>query len=429
MNTQLPPTETLEKKKHFIGRLRAKGERTGDEPAYRRWLKKVEHLNKKISYHALGWHLNHGRYVTRPLKPDEIKSILFLRPDAIGDMVVTSSLWRAIKKRNPNLVIGVAGSFRNVDSIRADTDITHIYSFDLADPKAIETELVNIRKEKYDVVVLCKLDQKARGAILARKCSKDAITMTITWDQRVPHHKLFTAISYLPKHMHNKVRMGERLMYMLEQTFDLGNMKDAERMPSIMIDPLVYDRTKATLDTLYHERKASRHIVINTQARNDFLEWGYENSLKLAKELTERFPDMLVLLTTTPIREHSLVEYLQTNSISDKILYFPTPDLHELFSLVRLSTIVITPDTSLVHIASAEGKPLLAFYPRFHSDWLPQGIASYVLMPKKDEPVSTIEYAVARDGALDLLDPLSDTCRNKRMRIFRRNESEEIIFP
>ncbi len=422
MSSQLPPTEIFEKKKEFIAELRKKGERTGKSKRSPQWLKKAEHYNKKFSYHLLGWLLNKGRYVKKPLKPTDIKSILFLRPDAIGDMIVTSPLWRMLKKRNPDLIIGVAGSFRNVDSIRADTDITHIYSFDLADKKATDAEIQNVRKVQYDVVVLCKLDQKARGAALARRCSKKAITATITWDDRIPHHKLFTAIVHLPKPLHNKIRMGERLVYMIEHLFDLDPVTDFERSPSLMIDPHVFDRTKNTINTLYSERKASKHIVFNTQARNDFLEWGYENTLKLAQDITERFPDMLVLLTTSPIREPDLLEWLSKHNANERIMYFPTPDLHELFSIVRLSTMVITPDTSLVHMASAEHKPLLSFYPRYHCDWLPQQIPSYVLLPREDEPVKTIEYQNALDATLDLMNPSSDTVVNRSMHITGRSE-------
>jgi ADP-heptose:LPS heptosyltransferase len=73
------------------------------------------------------------------------------------------------------------------------------------------------------------------------------------------------------------------------------------------------------------------------------------------------------------------------------VQYFPTSDIHELVALIRHCSLVITPDTSVAHIASAEHKPILGFYFGV-SEWLPFRSHSYIVMPPVGQPIATIPF-------------------------------------
>ena len=58
-----------------------------------------------------------------PVKGDiidiqSVKSVLFLRYDRIGDMIVTTPIFRSLKEINPRLTIGVFASEANAEIIR-----------------------------------------------------------------------------------------------------------------------------------------------------------------------------------------------------------------------------------------------------------------------------------------------------------------------
>ena len=82
--------------------------------------------------------------------------------------------------------------------------------------------------------------------------------------------------------------------------------------------------------------------------------------------------------------------------------YFPTTDVQYLFSLIRYSTLVITPDTGIAHLASAENKPILGFYPQAN-EWLPFNIPSYIILPKTGELISSIPLELAKNELRQLI--------------------------
>lgn len=412
MNNQDP--NILQKREQYVKKLRKRPERLGDVKWYRKLGRKIEKLNKQITYPIVGkWY--RIPYLKRKLDPKEIKSILFLRPDAIGDMIVSTPLWRIMKKRNPNIEIGVAGSFRNNDVLRADSDVDHIHSYDLDNKKELHIEMRKVRELDYNAVFLCKIDKKAYGAFLCSKSTKTGYTLGLSTDHDVRHDRLFSLAPFMP-HEVREGHMTDQLLYMLEHQFELGKVTDDERQPSIIIDPVVFEQTKQKVLDLLEVHNVSSMIVLNTQARNEFLEWGNSNSLELAERVIANFPDTLILLTSSPQREHTLTEYLKTTPHHRNIIYFPTYDLHEMFSVVRLSKMVITPDTSVVHMAAAERKPLISFFPR-PSQWAPYHIPSYMIYPVRDEPLSTIPVDVAYQGVLDLLNDSSETIQKQILRI------------
>ncbi|TNH00369.1 glycosyltransferase family 9 protein, partial [Pasteurellaceae bacterium Phil31] len=70
---------------------------------------------KKIKYQLRQWRIALGKWILDKTKsmPDniELKSVLFLRQDGkIGDYIVSSFVFRELKKYNPNLDIGVVCS-------------------------------------------------------------------------------------------------------------------------------------------------------------------------------------------------------------------------------------------------------------------------------------------------------------------------------
>ena len=92
---------------------------------------------------------------------------------------------------------------------------------------------------------------------------------------------------------------------------------------------------------------------------------------------------------------------LQKRQIA-RVSYFHTPEIQTMTALIRNSSLVITPDTSIVHLASAEAKPIIAFYLAV-SEWLPYKINSYIVLPRKGEAISTIPLDIVREAVNTML--------------------------
>ena len=93
-----------------------------NDPVIRRFADFLEKANKAFWYTVV-FPVLFRRPVaaTQPMQLPE--RILVIRSDAIGDMILTTPLFRALKTRNPSLKIWVAASAENAQVIAADPDI------------------------------------------------------------------------------------------------------------------------------------------------------------------------------------------------------------------------------------------------------------------------------------------------------------------
>ena len=62
-------------------------------------------------------------------------------------------------------------------------------------------------------------------------------------------------------------------------------------------------------------------------------------------------------------QDKKIINYILENTKSKKVKYLPAQNILETSEIVRNSDLIITPDTSVVHICSAFSKPVVAIYP------------------------------------------------------------------
>ncbi len=72
----------------------------GRAPLLKRLVRYVEKTNKLITLRLLGIYLRVHK-LPNPLSLDKVNSVLFIRYDALGDMIVTTPLWRILKRVKP----------------------------------------------------------------------------------------------------------------------------------------------------------------------------------------------------------------------------------------------------------------------------------------------------------------------------------------
>jgi ADP-heptose:LPS heptosyltransferase len=75
--------------------------------------------------------------------------------------------------------------------------------------------------------------------------------------------------------------------------------------------------------------------------------------------------------------------------------------LGELASLIKGTLLVISPDTSIVHFASAMQTPVLAIYAPVNAsqEWLPYEVPYGVIMAEGNQRISEIQPQILIDGA------------------------------
>ncbi len=383
----------------YVKKRRAEKEYHFGWPLRKRIIQKIERFNKALTLGLLG-KLMRTKKIKGKLPLSDIKKVLILRTDAIGDMVVTSPLWRILKQANPEIKIGIAGSFRNIDLLRCDPDVDLVFDLTKKDKQQLKAEYKRCREEQYDLVFCCTLHKRTKSAIMAWRCAPKAYRVTTVSTNPERHEEIFSKTIELPD-LEYLIPMPVQLQAMLEQSIDL-KVHDELRFLSLSICKENEQAIKQRANELLAITASSRFIVFNTESANTYREWGYENNYQLANRLTKYFPDLLVALSSSPNREKELTDYLASKENNKRIHYFPTKDLHELTALIRFSDLVITPDTSVIHLSSAERKPVIGFFLR-HNEWLPYRVPARIFIPKEKEPVTTILIEPVFQAAIELL--------------------------
>ena len=130
-------------------------------------------------------------------------------------------------------------------------------------------------------------------------------------------------------------------------------------------------------------------------------------------ELIRSFPDKTFIILSAPqdLEEKKALEQLHQNVLPSP----STRNLYEVGEIVKQLKILITPDTSLVHIASCSDTPLIALYRKRLADrtqFAPLSTLQHVIVsPTAD--VIDIEAAAISSAVQNMLNTLeaSKTCK------------------
>src|ERR1051326_8093150 len=92
---------------------------------------------------------------TRSSRTAARRRVLFLRPDRIGDMIVSTGVLHAISQSDPAIELDVRASPANAPVARGQPFIRDVIVFDRKRPWRGPAMLVRLRAAEYDAVVDC----------------------------------------------------------------------------------------------------------------------------------------------------------------------------------------------------------------------------------------------------------------------------------
>jgi ADP-heptose:LPS heptosyltransferase len=380
-----PSTDKLQKRVYRARRRHR--DHAFEPPFHKRLFRRIEEWNKRMTISAVGWLIS-PRKVSAPLDPLKLKKILFIRNDAIGDMAVSTACWRFLKNKYPHLVIGVIGSFRNLPVVAHDPDIDFRYECNTSTLKDVFMAVRKTREQEWDLVIPLIYNKKTRMAVLSKIFAPHAAASIVLFpnDPVWRYKKLFSIIVQSDFEPSRDIVM-DLMRSHFEGTFGL-NIPQSEWNISLYPDEDAIHNIRLQIQEQLREDKTKAYFHLNLEAKTAHKEFGFDNSLELSKFLVKMYPDHSVIWTISPNGISKAEEFL-TNAAVRKIHVQPTQNIHELIGIVRGASVVISPDTSVIHFASAEKRPLVGLYP-YHHEWRPFKIPNIVLHPIRGEPVSTI---------------------------------------
>ena len=280
------------------------------------------------------------------LKDNSIKSILFLRYDGkIGDMIVNSLMFREIKKVYPDIKIGVIARGAAIDIIRDNPNVDKIYEY-YKDRKKIKNLALKIKEEKYDLLIDFSEMLRVNQMMLINLCGA---RINIGLDRK--DWELFDLSIESGKDFKWTEHITNRyLAYLIK----IGLKKE-----SINISYDIYLKDEIKYEDFFNEIKESKKLILNPYGASKHKSFNIENLENIITYLKDK--DIAIILVYFGDKYKEL-EFLEKKY---KYVYIPKKieSILDTAILIKKSDYIISPDTSIVHIASAFNKKMITVYP------------------------------------------------------------------
>lgn len=277
------------------------------------------------------------------IEKNNIKSILFLRYDGkIGDMVINTLMFREIKKRYPNIKIGVVARNSNAEIIRNNSNVDNIYIYK-KNRKEIIKLAKQIAKDKYDLLIDFSEMLRINQMMLINKANA-RFNMGLNRED----WQLFNISYGFPKGNFHITKIYEKV---------LNNLGIVD--VNLNYDLQFSENDKKKVEGLLEIVDKKEIVVLNPFAASKHREISRENIKKII-EYTISKKNKVVFLIGEKSKEKEILEI--TEKYPNKVIYPALDTIMETAYLIKKSDLVITPDTSIVHIAAAFKKKLIAIY-------------------------------------------------------------------
>lgn len=287
--------------------------------------------------------IKEGIKVGNFIENNNIKKILFMRYDGkIGDMVINTLMFREIKKKYPHIEIGVVtkGGARII--IENNPNVDKVYEYQ-KDRKSIKKLASKITEEKYDLVIDFSEVLRVNQMMLINLC-RARFNMGLNkeeWD-------LFDISYSKPEGYIHITEIYRRILEKLGIT-DI----------TIGYELFFDEKQKNKVDDLLRDITHKKIVVFNPFAASKHRDLNLENILKIGKIVLEDENNILIFIGEKR-RKKELENVIK--ELGKDVIFPELENIMETSYLISKADLVITPDTSIVHIAAAFKRKLIAIY-------------------------------------------------------------------
>ncbi|EAT59212.1 glycosyltransferase family 9 protein [Chlorobium ferrooxidans] len=272
------------------------------------------------------------------------ESIVILARECYGDCILLTPLIGTLRREFPELAIHVIAFSQIIfNFFSADKNVTAVYHAKRNMPRYYK----GILSKKFDLLFNPKDHPSFHfliQSVLVRARSKVSHFSP-------SHEGLFDHLISMEPNTHESLKNLALLNFLGTKT-----LKPPCR-PYLPVMPVSHE-TEAFLKSL----EPGKYIGINISAGHI----GGHRTLQQWSELVQAFPDEQFIIFSTPqdLEEKRALEKPHTNIIESP----STRNIYEVGEIVRKLRLLITPDTSLVHIAACSDTPLIALYREYLAD-------------------------------------------------------------
>ena len=330
--------------------------------------------------------------------------ILFLRQNAIGDALISTPIFTALKAHYPNMVIDVLLNRRNAKIYDNETNVRRTYVIKLR-PLDLIPNIRLIRRERYDAVVDLVHSPSSTSAMI---CLLSRAGVTIGGVREHPDR-------YTEE---EESAYDIRVPRTPEGPNDRMLLRLAECLRAFDIDPnkeVLAPRYQCRDDSLdfadqliggLNTGDSATLIGVNISGAKAYKYWGRERFISLLNTLKPSFNNAtFVLLYSHEYADEADAIHEATGVAKSG----GTPTLDSFAALISRLDILITTDSSAVHFADSAGVPTVTLMidPEGHDLWCPSRTPNRTLHAP-DERLASIAVDDVAHAFRELYDEVTE---------------------
>jgi len=316
--------------------------------------------------------LRHGRRPQPQIAVDQIERILLIKPEKLGDMVIMLPLAQALRDRLPSVAIDLLASPKGEAIVREDPRFGKVWVYQKRARADLRT-LRTIRRHRHDLVIDLIDDDSRTGLLLSQFCANGAI--------RIGANKRSYAHWY---DLHTDYH-EDRLVHAIDRALAILSLIGLNSAPAnTYVPPFVPPRSSDTVDRFLAELSSSapdrQLLAINISGGKSTRRWEQESVVRVIEDMCECAPSVQTVLISAPT-ERARSEWVAQRCPSAQ----PTPpnwSILDIAALLARMDLVVSPDTSIVHIARSFRVPVVGLYPALEETvrrWQPYGQSTGVV--------------------------------------------------
>jgi heptosyltransferase-3 len=288
-----------------------------------------------------------------------MRSVLVVVTRQIGDVLLTTPLVRAVRRRWPNAEVDVLGLEGTLGMLRGNPDVRELIAMPVQARTDAKLALARRLWRRYDLALVADPGDRAHliGAIAARTRAGVLPERNGSnwWKRRLLAHAVTAGGDLGGEHI-----VAEKLKLLAPWQPDGGPASEPVVAPASQPLPAALQR-----------RLAAGYVVVHTPSMWPYKQWPLAHFRVLAARLAAA--GRQVVLTGGPgAGDRDAVAAMQGAAPPEHLLDAGLLNFNQLAALLRGAALYIGPDTSVSHLAAACGTRVLAIFgPTNPQRWAP----------------------------------------------------------
>jgi len=337
------------------------------------------------------------RNYTTTLSNEKINKILMIRDGGIGDAVCSYPLLRELKKNFPQAKIDIYASLNNHFMYKYVPYVNNVYlKYKKRQWFKSWFEIIKMRNNNYDLVIDDTVIRLHRTLYTMIINPKFAISSSDT-SKRYGFDR--SQLSYYFKTYDSNI-----LLHIVDKRLKILTLLNIHSFSNKM-EFFLPNKKNTQIQEKLALLKKYKLIALNTEGSSPSRTLNTKQIITLCQLLKDT--DIKIIPFCLPNKFDYFKNMINENNLNNMELPYQTKTIYEAAEILNEVDLLITPDTSFVHIASGLNVPTIAIFwnnPMKYVEWGSKSDTAIAVTPEgKESNIKNIDLKTVQEKALNLL--------------------------